>query len=100
MTARHEFTPDEIEAGIVQSSDREPEVVSDLVALLGRHRVRVGQIWADNDARMAGRTLRVDRVELHTFTSGPRGRVGKQVTIRVSRMRPTTGYQLVTDVPA
>lgn len=83
--------------------------------------VRPGQIWADNDARNAGRTLRVDRIEMHTFSAGalegkvpyavctvltqadnyPQGRIGHQVTIMVSRMRPTsTGYRLVTDVPA
>lgn len=82
------------------------------------HHVRPGQIWADNDARNEGRTLRVDRIEIHAFGHGVlEGRVphavctvltqpddrpwaltGRQVTIRVSRMRPTsTGYRLVTD---
>jgi len=83
--------------------------------------VRPGQIWEDCDARAKGRTLRVDRIETHTFQAGgitglvPHAvctvltppanaghrRIGHQVTIRVSRMRPTsTGYRLVTDMPA
>lgn len=83
--------------------------------------VRPGQVWADNDARNEGRTLRVDKLGHRWHTLGgvygavqyaictvltppdsyPQGRVGKQVTIRVSRMRPTsTGYRLVKDVPA
>jgi hypothetical protein len=83
------------------------------------HHVRPGQVWADNDARSEGRTLRVERIEIRTFgelvgdvplavctvltppDNYPQGRVGKQVTIRVSRMRSTSnGYRLVTDVPA
>lgn len=83
--------------------------------------VRAGQVWADCDPRNAGRTLRVARFEYHTFTARgvPDGQVpyavctvltqpdqrpwaltGHQVTIRVSRMRPTSnGYRLVEDAP-
>lgn len=83
--------------------------------------VRAEQVWADCDPRNAGRTIRVDRFEYHTFTapSVPDGQVpyavctvltqpddrpwaltGHQVTIRVSRMRPTSnGYRLVEDAP-
>jgi hypothetical protein len=83
-----------------------------------RH-VRPGQVWADANPRQAGRTLRVERIECHilqvgsllaevphavctvlTRADGDDRRTGHQVTIRVSRMRPTsTGYRLVTDVP-
>lgn len=82
--------------------------------------VRVGQVWADNDKRNEGRTIRVDGIEQHWMGVGgltgqvphavctvltpadsyPDARTGHQVTIRVSRMRPTsTGYRLVSDGP-
>lgn len=81
--------------------------------------VKVGQVWADNDKRSAGRHVKV--VELLPPTLGAphiqpkpaRARValctasgevirvnGKatHTTIRVSRFRPTsTGYRLVKD---
>lgn len=83
------------------------------------HPVRPGQTWAACDRREAGRTLRVDRIEDHERLAGtlradvpyavctvltpptdhPEVRTGHQVTIRVSRMRPTSsGYRLVADV--
>lgn len=79
--------------------------------------VRPTQIWADNDARSEGRTLRVDTIEDVRYCGGashltaictvltpanayPTGRAGHQVRIRVSRMKPTsTGYRLVQDAP-
>lgn len=85
------------------------------------HHVRPGQIWADNDARSEGRTVRVDKLDHRWRTAGgvygavqyaictvltppdnyPQGRTGHSVKIQASRMRPTsTGYRLVTDVPA
>ena len=91
----------------------------DMNTVDGLH-VRPGQVWADNDPRATGRTLRVIRIEDHIHTAGsltgkvsyavctvltppanyPKGRVGQQVTIRVSRMRPTsTGYRLVQVMP-
>lgn len=87
--------------------------------------VRPGQLWADNDPRHAGRTLRVDEVcyragkkvarctiltnsdetqaEIDKPTTPwyrPADRRGRQTDISVRRFRPTsTGYRLVTDVP-
>jgi hypothetical protein len=90
--------------------------------------VRPGQIWADNDPRAAGRTLRVDEIR-HSPSMGrpvavctvltnrdeaqkridhpfdlwykPRDMRGQQTEIAVVRFRrPTsTGYRLVQDVP-
>lgn len=68
--------------------------------------VRVGQVWADNDKRARGRTVRVDSVDARwayctvlTPANGPRpGRVGRQTRIDRDRMKPTsTGYQLVSE---
>jgi hypothetical protein len=80
--------------------------------------IRVGQVWADNDPRNEGRTIRVDRIEDHLHGHGgltgrvahavctvltpateyPTARTGHQVTIRVSRMRPTSnGYRLIPE---
>jgi hypothetical protein len=85
--------------------------------------VKPGQVWADNDWRAKGRTLRVDDVKkaqnserlyaLCTVLTNSdtaqadldeRGSVwhtdtrGKKVQIRVDRMRPTsTGYRLLED---
>lgn len=79
--------------------------------------VRPGQVWADNDSRSEGRTLRVDSIEDVKYCGGashptaictvltpannyPQGRTGHQVRIRVSRMKSTsTGYRLVSDAP-
>jgi hypothetical protein len=66
--------------------------------------VRVGQVWADNDSRSSGRTLRVDAVDVRyayctVLTAGePGGRTGRHTRIALERMRPTsTGYRLVGD---
>ena len=78
--------------------------------------LRVGQVWADNDPRAAGRTIEI--TELHDADadhSEPyvrvrvtkvgrnvrRKEVGEQRTIKQRRFKPTrNGYRLVSDVPA
>lgn len=71
-----------------------------------RHDVRVGQVWADNDRRSEGRTVRVDGDDaryaycavLTAVTPG--GRTGQRTRIALERMRPTsTGYRLLEDAP-
>jgi hypothetical protein len=84
--------------------------------------VRPGQVWADNDKRAEGRTLRVDAVfgatalctvltnsnnvqrTLDTGTArlyGNSDRRGKRVQVAVRRMRPTSsGYRLVSEPEA
>jgi hypothetical protein len=79
--------------------------------------VRPGQVWADNDQRSAGRTVRVERIEgdkaictvLTNITStqahldgnvaaawGVRDTRGKTTRISLARFRPTqSGYRLV-----
>ena len=74
--------------------------------------VRPGQVWADNDPRSEGRTLRVDSIEGskavctvltnsdNTDLSSPwqRDMRGKQTRVSLVRFRPTsTGYRLLTD---
>ncbi|TQS30023.1 hypothetical protein [Microbispora sp. KK1-11] len=78
--------------------------------------VRPGQIWADNDPRSAGRTLRVDAVEngkatctVLTNTTKAQEKLdrgsawfqdtrGRVTRISLSRFRPTsTGYRLVSE---
>lgn len=80
--------------------------------------VRPGQIWADDDPRQHGRTIRVERIEhpgggypassrivLCTVLTLAGGRTptwgrDRQVRIQVDRMRPgRTGYRLVQDAP-
>jgi hypothetical protein len=68
--------------------------------------VRVGQVWADNDSRSAGRILRVDAVDVRyaycTVLTAARsgGRAGRRTRIALERMRPiSTGYRLVGDAP-
>lgn len=86
--------------------------------------VRPNQVWADNDPRSAGRTLRVDAIDgdkaVCTITANDRAtqeylddpanrgkaRVrardmqGKTTRISLSRFKPTsTGYRLVSDTP-
>jgi hypothetical protein len=79
--------------------------------MTGRDEVRLGQVWADNDRRCAGRRLRV--VGLDSDPPTPRSSAtvvrvdatGRQVAdrrirIRVDRFRPTsTGYRLVSQPP-
>ena len=84
--------------------------------------VKPGQIWADNDWRSAGRTLRVERIEgdkavCVILTNADKAQKnidqaqgkpgyyadfkdtrGKTTRLSVSRMRPTsTGYRLIRD---
>lgn len=81
--------------------------------------VKAGQIWADQDPRSAGRTLRVDRIEgtkavctvltNDTVTQadlarsgkdhrGRQDRRGKETSISLARFKPvSTGYRLIRD---
>jgi hypothetical protein len=79
--------------------------------------VKPGQIWADNDKRATGRTIRVDSIEggkaVCTILTNPdyydrevkAGRSawvvdkrGKTTKISISRFRPTnSGYRLVKE---
>jgi hypothetical protein len=88
--------------------------------------VRVGQVWADNDKRAAGRKVKVLRLssvfehpklgryqrdysrkvavpmaECEVVTERHAGSAtGRHVRIRVERMKPTTtGYRLIQDAP-
>jgi hypothetical protein len=96
--------------------------------MTGAPTVRPGQVWADNDPRAAGRTLRVDEIRhspridslvaMCTVLTNrddtqtridqpfdlwykPRDMRGRQTQIAVVRFRrPTsTGYRLIQDVP-
>ena len=74
--------------------------------------VRPGQVWADNDPRCEGRTVRVERItvlrDTHVaictvLTKATRATmdrtVGRQTVIAVRRFRPnSTGYRLITEV--
>lgn len=69
--------------------------------------VRPGQIWADNDPRSKGRTLRVIAVGrnsarctvLTAAEDGPANTVGKTRMISLDRFRPVSnGYRLIEDV--
>ena len=70
--------------------------------------VNTGQVWADNDQRSAGRTLRVDAVDgdravctVLTVATDSTAKPGRQVRIALTRFRPTsTGYRLLADVEA
>lgn len=72
--------------------------------------VKPGQVWADNDTRSEGRTLRVDAIEdskavctiltnSSLESSWPRQDTRGRVTrISLTRFRPTaTGYRLIWD---
>lgn len=78
------------------------------------HPPKPGQIWADNDRRATGRTIRIDRITNGTATCTvltnraaaqdelDRGqtyltdRRGTTVRVRLDRLRPTsTGYRLI-----
>lgn len=68
--------------------------------------VRPGQVWADNDPRSAGRTLKVVAVGrnsarcvvLTAAANGPASTVGKARMISIDRFRPVSnGYRLVKD---
>ena len=76
--------------------------------------VKIGQVWADNDARSVGRTVKVIDID-HPQAPGLRyalvetvtdptdyppekPRIGKRSRIRLDRFRPTsTGYRLVEE---
>lgn len=69
-------------------------------------KVQPGQVWADNDARMAGRTIAVDSIDgekavctvLAPSYDNPHGRSGHTVRIMLRRFKPTsTGYRLIRD---
>lgn len=63
-------------------------------------KVRVGQVWEDNDPRqLARRQLKVlEIVGDRATVQHPSGR-GNKTRIRLDRFRPTsTGYSLVKDV--
>ena len=70
-------------------------------------KVRPGQVWADNDRRCKGRTVRVDSTDgrfayctVLTDRGGEKPLRARTVRIAIERMRPTsTGYRLVPDVP-
>ncbi|MCC3333552.1 hypothetical protein [Nocardia abscessus] len=70
--------------------------------------IRVGQVWADNDPRSEGRTLKVVAIEMGfvrravcepvTEIGGKPAKPGRTVRIKVDRMWPTsTGYRLVSE---
>ncbi|GAA0918604.1 hypothetical protein [Nonomuraea longicatena] len=61
-------------------------------------RVQVGQVWADNDKRASGRTVRVENVDgRYVQVVDSRGRRSR---ILIERMRPTsTGYRLLEEAP-
>jgi len=80
------------------------------------HEVRPGQLWADNDARAEGRTLRVDRIAgdyavctvltnsalnqaaLDEGKSWARDMRGRPATILLRRFRPgRSGYTLIKE---
>lgn len=69
-------------------------------------KVQPGQVWADNDARMHGRTIAVDAIDgdkavctvLAPAYGNPNGRSGQTVRILLRRFKPTsTGYRLIRD---
>lgn len=73
-----------------------------------RPEVKPGQIWADNDPRSVGRTLRVVSIGKHSArcvvltaaVDGPPSTVGKTRMIVLDRFRPVSnGYRLIKDVP-
>lgn len=68
--------------------------------------VKPGQVWADNDPRTPGRTIRVEKVEgdratctvLTPATNSHLDSTGRTTTVALSRFRPTrTGYKLISD---
>lgn len=74
--------------------------------------VKPGQVWADNDPRSAGRTLRVDRIDgdravctvltdADQRRSGAESTVGNATRISLKRFRPTsTGYRYAGEYEA
>lgn len=78
--------------------------VTDTTTPDGR-RVAVGQVWADNDWRSRGRTVRIVAIEknkvlVETITGIGGKPVAKRRPTRIllNRLRPnSTGYRLVSD---
>ncbi|WP_438491793.1 hypothetical protein [Streptomyces asiaticus] len=73
---------------------------------MNRPEVQVGQVWADNDKRSEGRTVRVNEVDDRyayctvLTPATPGGRTGQRTRIALARMRPTpTGYRLLGGTP-
>lgn len=83
---------------------------------LAKETVKVGDVWADNDPRVAGRTIRVDRIEgeyayctiltnddeTQQALDNPKGRSRRRdnrsrpTRIKLARFKPTsTGYRHV-----
>lgn len=60
---------------------------------------KVGQVWADNDKRSAGRKVRIISIDAtHATVIDMRGK--RDTRIRLDRFRPTSnGYRLVDDAP-
>lgn len=72
--------------------------------------IRVGQVWADNDPRCEGRTVKIVAIEMGyerravcevlTLAGGKTASQQRDVRIKVDRLHPTsTGYRLVPEVP-
>jgi hypothetical protein len=70
--------------------------------------IRKGQVWADNDNRCKGRTIRVVAIEMSydrralcevvTDRDGKPPQRSRDVRIKVDRLHPTsTGYRLIED---
>lgn len=86
------------------AGDGEDSVATETIPPDGR-RVAVGQIWADNDRRSKGRTVRVvgieaNRVSVETVTGvgGKPAPKRKPASILLNRFRPnSTGYSFVSD---
>lgn len=61
-------------------------------------KVKVGQIWADNDKRHYGRQIRIVRVDVR-YADVENVDSGRRSRVLLSRFWPTrTGYRLVSDV--
>lgn len=82
-------------------------------SLSNRHgtTITVGQVWADNDSRAAGRTVRIDGLErgfdrraictVLTEVGGTPVSRPREVRIKIDRLHPnSTGYRLLTDYAA
>ena len=68
--------------------------------------LRVGQVWADNDPRVKGRTVKVEAIEgekalcrvLAAPFDSPETRTGHTTRISARRFTPTsTGYRLIRE---
>lgn len=63
----------------------------------------VGQVWADNDWRSAGRKLLIVKIEGDYAICSvvwPHHKTRKRTKVALRRFRPnSTGYRLVSDLP-